>query len=213
MKKFRVLHYRPAIDHRPLDNAISGWTLFWNSIMHPKDIGLLWKLRSSHCEIWIPHSDILGDGPETYKFYAFFGTCYTSTMDGDNNGSVKRPANEILKHPERWYYFEYEVYDEAFDYMVKWMETQVVNNQGYDKRDIAKFFLPIRKQNPNDFQKICSGFCWVSLFRILRWVPFRTKKMDDLPSPLLLAYWQVKAGAKPIDLRTGKEIQNERILD
>ena len=66
----------------------------------------------SHCEIWVPQfnearpgiqyeeqwftgSDVYS-GPNNY-----LGTCYTSTMRGDHNGTVSRPASEVLTHPGR----------------------------------------------------------------------------------------------------------------
>lgn len=219
--KFRVLHYRPDWDKRFLDNGISGWTLFWNGLAHLNDLKTLWKLRSSHCEIWLPDNEW-----NTYcmvnkdtKDKTLLGTLYTSTMGqaGDKkvNGCVCRPASEILTTPRRWYYYEYEVCEQAFDYMKTWMDLQVANNVQYDMWDITKFFLPIRKQDVDDFQKICSGFSWIALYKAaimqqlnaFQELTFRLvydNQIDDLFSPLLMSYKQYKAGAKAIDLETGK---------
>ena len=65
------------------------------------------------------------------------GTCYTSTMGqvrGSNNvgdGTCKRDAFKVLKHPERWSYVEHEVSDDAYAMMIQYLEVQVDENKGY----------------------------------------------------------------------------------
>ena len=216
-KKFRVLFYRPDYDHRWLDNAIGWYSFLVNSISHPTEIGLLKKLLSSHVEIHTPD----------YRGFFFdeggpVGICWTSTMGQtgtiQENGCVRRLASEVLTTPRRWYYDEFEVCDEAYDYMVKWMEHQVADNICYDKWEIAKFFLPYRKQDPDDHKKICSGFSWVALYHcairhlltkyeLVLWNLTLEHNLKDLFSPLLMSYHLYKAGAKPIDLETGMEVK------
>lgn len=229
MKKFRILMYRPAIDHRWLDNAISFHSLLWNGLFHLNDLKTLWLLRASHTEIWIPdENEFCGrfDGPE-FNSSTYLGITYTSTMDGKNNGAVKRPASDVLKNPERWYYYEFEVCNEAFDKMILWLDLQVANNTGYDWHgDILKFFLPYRKQNVDDTHKICSGISWIAFFKAMcrdlveSKNPIRTKMQeiyfeliknseDDLFSPLLMSYKIYKAGAVAIDLATGLALKGE----
>lgn len=67
----------------------------------------------------------------------FLGTLFTSTMGqvgGKNrtgNGTVKRPASQVLKHPERWSYTEHEVTDKMFANGMLYAEWEVKNNKGY----------------------------------------------------------------------------------
>jgi hypothetical protein len=244
MRSFRVLFYRPDYDHRWLDNAIGWYSFLVNSIARPTQIGLLKKLLSSHVEIWTPDKDGVFMAIKTFgeieatmfsdkhgvtvdyifpkDYHEFEGVCWTSTMGQtgtvQENGCVRRPASEVLTTPRRWYYYEFEVCTEAYEYMVKWMEHQVADNICYDKAELAKFFLPIRTQNPDDHKKICSGFSWVAAYKA--WCRdiiahhgnvdlslIRKHKINDLFSPLLMSYHLFKAGAKPIDLETGKEIK------
>ncbi len=84
------------------------------------------------------------------------GTCWTATMRGDANGTVKRPASEVLDKPERWVYFEIEMDDDEFGDMEHWMTVQVLVNKGYSKWDLLKFLSPIHF--PDNERNICSEF-------------------------------------------------------
>ena len=159
MRKIRILFYKAKFgDGHWVDNAIATWTGTWN---------LNWKRifrkgffpePDSHCELWVPgvfHQSLCPDesimvfeepasnfqkgmGMDSDHFY---GTCWTSTMRGDNNGVVSRPASEVLKNPERWCYYEVEV--DSVEDLVEFMDQIVKANQGYSKRDILKFFNPL----------------------------------------------------------------------
>jgi hypothetical protein len=88
------------------------------------------------------------------------GTCYTSTMRGDDNGTVKRDASLVLDHPEHWDYIEVEV--EAYQQMMLYMNNQVGSNKGYGTWDILKFISPLHFNDKG--RNICSEFVNNALF-------------------------------------------------
>lgn len=225
MNTFRVLSYRAKIgDGHLLDNGIDLWTALWNPEVwkHP-------ELRCSHKEIWIP------DPKDGYVIYEEVinglyrsvnehnGTCYTSTMGRAGgskrkyNGVCKRPASEVLIHPERWFYEEWEAPEEAINYAIAWAEKEIILNKGYDVLDICKYFLPVRTQNLEDHKMICSGFTWAFMCKAaFYWIAIDKKSfyksklsklidrrmITELPSPVRLTLWELKAGIEFRDLKT-----------
>jgi len=173
MAKIEVYFYRPDYDHRLLDNIIAGWTAIWNrrAVKH----GLI----CSHAEIG------LGDN------------CWTSTMDG-GRGVVCRPKTEVLKHPHRWFYFEFEIMDSLAVQLRNILDFAIANNAGYDKLAILSFFFPVRFGNQDKF--ICSEFVYRILYRIAQLAddnhPIKkaVRKENEIPSPIRLAYWLKTAG-------------------
>lgn len=186
MKKVRFVFYRARFDlinvmrgkrkAHLIDDGISLWTGLFN----------WWTPPYSHMSVWIPREnggqfmglmDLVDHVDD-----AFFGTCYTSTMRGKDNGTVKRPASEVFKHPERWEYIEFEVTGESFEEAKASADEKVKNNKGYSKPDIRRFFLPLwlfKKLKWDDPEReICSehGEGWaVRLKSGGRWVwHFRT---------------------------------------
>ena len=103
MKTIRVAEYKYT--GKPLNWAISAWTGLFNP----------GTPRYSHTEIWIPDENGLFGGYDGHLHGGYegqyFGECFTSTMRGDWNGTVIRPASEVLTHSRRWDYFELEVED------------------------------------------------------------------------------------------------------
>ena len=161
--KIRFLFYRAKFEFRSflktrrihlVDDAISWWTWSGNIGTEPY----------AHVEVWTPaikenvyafeNPFVAGTPPN--KFFPLLGTCWTSTMRGENNGTVKRPASEVIKHPERWDYVEIDIPEDDYNRLIYWMELEVENNKGYGKRDIGKFvglgFLADPERN------ICSEF-------------------------------------------------------
>ncbi len=154
MKKYRTLLYHSKRgDGHIIDNAIAIVTQLAHMglILDP----VLWdvvKLGLSHEEIWTPDEEGEFDVREC-KYCGFqrcypeecaggfdrdyIGTCYTSTMGqvrGSNNvgdGTCKRRASKVLKHPKRWSYTEHEVSDDAYAMMLQYLEVQVDQNKGY----------------------------------------------------------------------------------
>lgn len=165
MYKVRFLFYRAKFEWRNflktrrirlVDDAISWWSWPWNIGTGPY----------AHVEVWLP--DKTGNYSHTDKWVGFSwldrtiytGTCYTSTLRDNYRGTCKRPASQVLKHPERWDYMEFDVPEDLYYAMKAWMETQVENNKGYDKKAIISFFWPKRFHNADKF--ICSEFCQIA---------------------------------------------------
>ena len=166
MKHYRTLYYRAKFgDGHILDNIIAWGTMYEGGEPF------------SHCEIQTPDEN--GNFVESkrvpipcpdnkpgcctchYKLVeSFVGTCWTSTMRGDHDGTVKRDASMVLTHPERWWYSEHEVSDGQFNRMIRHMEAEVRDNLGYSKWELAKF-IPILRHfiSPDIWRNICSEFC------------------------------------------------------
>ena len=145
--KIRFLFYRAKFEWRNfiktrrihlVDDAISWWTWFGNIGTGPY----------SHVEIWTPaergmfitHPLKASKLNKIEVYTKIHGTCWTSTMRGDNNGTVKRPASEVLKNPKRWDYVEIDIPEDDYSRLIYWMQLEVENNKGYGKRDLLKFF-------------------------------------------------------------------------
>ena len=150
--KYRFAFYKSKWgDWHLLDNVISLVTWVYNPT----------SPDASHVEVWLPN--------EGGRFYAYgyipgwegsvntpdkaFGTMLTSTMRGKDNGTVKRPASEVLKHPERWYYYEVECDEQLFSDALTAAEVKCKNNKGYGVRTLLKF---IGINWPDKKRAICS---------------------------------------------------------
>ncbi len=146
MKRYRTLFYASKWgDGHAIDNVIAlatqAWFLFkrlWKRKLSWKQFWAVVKLGLSHEETWTPESG--WDSYATIKPYGvieYTGACYTSTMGqagGKNrtgNGTCVRNADRVLKHPERWSYTEHEVSDDAYDFMIRYLDKQVAKNKGY----------------------------------------------------------------------------------
>jgi len=207
--KLRILLYKSKLgDGHWIDDAISAWTAIFN-----------WGTGAySHAEMWEPDesgrfghvvfdcdaecvTSLSKDGTlsATYTLpiyhYAAYGTTYTSTMRGDINGNVCRPAREVLTHPERWDYVEIEVADLLFEYAKAKADKRVANNKGYSKKDLARFFMPLwtlKLLGLYDKDKqICSEEVALWLFDMYVFGDF-----DPLISPRRLSRKLVKRGYK-----------------
>ncbi len=159
---------------RLVDDGISLWTGLFN-----------WRTPGySHMSVWISDNfcevEIGFSCCAPIDTYCYYGTCYTSTMRGDDNGTVSRPASTVFTHPERWEYIEFEVTDESFEAAKTWADERVKNNKGYSKRDLLRFAMPLWMLKglkiADPAREICSehGEGWG--VRLLRWqrLDFRT---------------------------------------
>jgi len=133
--------------------------------------------KYSHCELWA--ADENGDFIAIEHIYAtevsfgrsdeyctstlvlpqdiisYLGTCYSSTMRDDEDGTRAKDASLVLKHPEHWHYVLIPVTDEQYEVLIWWLKQKVAANKGYAKRDIWKFVIGgIHK--PDDERDICS---------------------------------------------------------
>jgi hypothetical protein len=157
------------------------------------------RSKYSHCEAWdsTPKGDFtleLMDYPNPYGITEtyYVGTCYTATMRGDDNGTVKRDASGVLTYPEHWEYFEIEVTDDQHLFLLTIMNLDVANNKGYAKWDLLKFISPWHF--PDDKRNICSEAVnnWLCGIKIL--------KGFGIITPKKLAKKLVKAGYKAVKL-------------
>lgn len=241
-KRIRTLQYKAEVDGKYIDNAIASWTWIVNLPMkfkHKIPLKVYNELCCSHSEVWLSDEDNkfyaqieinepIWFGEREYRLsYASrtaSGLCYTSTMGqtgGENrtgSGMVCKPAGEVLKHPERWYAFEYEVSDEAFEAIKKRLDREVANNKGYDKSLIARYFLPqwavdkLKIDKPNMW--ICSEITALIVYMITcsivkngdmiadgnNYMLYEYLRHDLNPSPFRLALYQYLAGKERIVL-------------
>jgi hypothetical protein len=155
--KYRLLFYKSKWgDWKWIDNLISLVTLVYN----------WFSPDAAHVEVWLPDSEGvfcgMGGGLKVISPYSWYGTCLTSTMRGDNNGTVMRPASEVLKHPARWFYYEFECEEVDFDMARQWADRACLDNKGYGKLTLLKF---IGINCVDKLRKICSqiGYKWSTL--------------------------------------------------
>ena len=184
--KYRYMFYKDKIDGKWIDNLIAWWTGLFN-----------WgSPRCAHVEVWKADTD----NPQLWNEWGFgwigsyekqentviMGEMFTSTMRGEDNGTVIRPASKVLKNPERWFYYEVECDDMDFECAWQWALNECANNKGYGKRTILKFFgIPwIDKQ-----RNICSQAC--HKFAVLCG---NLPEPPKIPSPTRLAQWLEDAG-------------------
>jgi hypothetical protein len=187
-KIIRLLFYIPRFgDGHALDNAIYLWTKIWNRKAPT-------MLRCSHAEIWTPGYEMGFTWQDKQGKHQFAGDCWTSTMRGEDNGTVRRAAADILKHPDRWFYFEIEVRE--YERLYESMERKVKFNQGYDVWTIMSFFW-VRRYTSRPGQ-ICSEFSHEALLGFPSNMRLRVALAHlTCPSPLRLAYTVFRAGHVP----------------
>jgi len=160
MKRARILFYvTPKFKWKYLANwLISVWT----------------RSKYSHCEIHDPRREWVSATKQKEMFERYdsllkknvpVGTMHTATMRGEDNGTVCRPASEVLTHPENWRYIEIEIEnDTAFAAGMAYMDYQVKINKGYSRWDLLKFISPIHF--PDNKRNICSEFCHNFLYYV-----------------------------------------------
>ena len=176
MKTIRLLNYKYT--GKPLNFAISAYTKLFNWNTPPY----------SHSEIWFPGSasDCFVDS------LGFHGSCFTSTLRGKVNGTVIRPASQVLTHPSRWEFFEIPVEDTVYDQVYTKARAAALANEGYDKPACLSFFLPVRFGSGS--RDICSevtyrALCWAGIF-----------SKPAMPSPRRQAKWLMALGYEPKQL-------------
>jgi len=189
--KIRVLFYKAQKDGHMVDDGISLWTKLFNWNTPPY----------SHVEIWWPDKIDGFDkacvpgratcecsgGTTTvtmdYTDTEYCGRCFTSTMRGEDNGTVLRSANEVLTHPKRWDYIEITVAEEDALTAKGLARLAAQANSGYDFFCILGFFLPFRVRSKE--KNICSEavqkfLVWCKVFPKKKiWSPRRLSKQLD----------------------------------
>lgn len=137
--------------------SVGRWIILWTGFLamfYKKGKAL--KYNFSHEELWIPDEDMQGCPDFSYEGKGtgetvYRGQCFSSTTRGGAKGVRFAPASEVLKHPERWRYIEFEVDDEAWEALLPLMEHWVGTK--YDFLGIAGFF------GLNAFQDECKWYC------------------------------------------------------
>jgi hypothetical protein len=124
MKNFKVLLYKT-----PKKFKFKYW------------VNYLISLRT-----WSPYSHIEIEDED--------GICWTATMRGKENGSVSRPAREVVYNYQNWDYIQLRSTKSDYDAMLEYLGTEVKYNLGYSKWDILKFISPIHF--PDSKRNICS---------------------------------------------------------
>jgi len=149
MKIIKINYYQPKFDGKWLDNSIAYHT--WLVNLRFKRLNKIpWNvyndLLCSHIEIETPDD-----------------RCWTSTL-GQTGGHKKndpkggvcvRPSSEVLTNPGRWFHNDEELTDEEYITLLENMTRSVVNNLGYEKKLIARYF-GITIDNPDMY--VCSEF-------------------------------------------------------
>ena len=132
------------------------WKLRWKYLFNWL-ISIRTLSKYSHIGLWFADDKGFFRSPWVQvadKRIKYYGTCYTSTMRGEANGTVRRPASEVLTHPENWDIIEFEVTDEQYTSLRMILDIEVDKNKGYSKWDILKFIFPIHF--PDNKRWICS---------------------------------------------------------
>ncbi len=239
LTKVRNMFYKPKwFDGKSLDNTIDVYTRCANYVANPAglDLGFIkrWKLLSklscSHVEFQFPSGFGDFESPSIVKTVQdskmFTSTMIMNAANGGKDGIVMRPASDILTHPDRWMFSEFDVPKEGMEYSMAWCNEMVGGNQGYDKKDIWRFFeLNGKKRihDVNDGKLICSGATWAAIYKIWEWCKknvllqddkdmlwymilaqlFKDRDITNIMSPLLLAVWQYQVGAHFYEVSDG----------
>ncbi len=155
MANIRFLFYKAAVDGKWLDDAISIYTGIFPCNWGTKGY--------SHVECWFadengefeildPEPQHCGDDNWDVKYA---GQCFSSTTRGDAKGVRFAPASEVLRHPERWDYQEFEVKGKTLRIIKGWCALQV--GLKYDFAGLFGFFLPFNIHNERRWY--CSEVC------------------------------------------------------
>lgn len=130
-----------------VDHIIKSRTLFFLAQFDEHFVDdLIWLVTSLnpanwstpgyvHAEKW--RSDCNGKFIDDRGNY--LGTVLTSTLRGDNKGTVIRPAREVIKHPGHWHCCEVGHRSSYYWAAMQWAHEEVRKNRGYGFRDLPKF--------------------------------------------------------------------------
>ena len=150
---------------KTLSGGIIGWT--WILAVARFDFKSL-KFNYDHVEVWFPdeNGEFGGWVGETNNQLDLLGECFSSTTRGDAKGVRFAPASEVLRHPERWDYQEFEIEDYEVKDWKEYYEDEI--GKKYDYLGILGFLSLINIQDKDKW--FCSELCaWVA--RSLSLVP------------------------------------------
>jgi hypothetical protein len=128
-------------DGHILDNIISVVTYVFEVV---KSGFRKWKTPDAdHVEVWLPYAGSKGSTFSTpadeYQNGFLSGKMFSSTMRGKAKGTRFTDADGFIKHPNRWFWYEFECAEPDFDIAMAWALNEVANNKGYGKRTTLKF--------------------------------------------------------------------------
>lgn len=139
------------------------------------------RFNFRHVEVWFPDED----GEFIYEagrriLLVIKGQMFSSTTRGDATGVRFAPASEVLKHPSRWMYQEFEV--DAVAYRDMYLAAQSQVGKKYDYLGLFTGFFLLAPYLQNDNERYCSDVCgW------LAWIGGMLKKRFWILSPRRLA--------------------------
>ena len=208
--KVRSLYHTPK-GERGIGKWIVGWTwvlAVFYSVPHllkkPPVGSSRWKeyikalcYNFSHEEIWIADENGNFNGTTTPIAYTkdgssiewsktkitYLGQCFSSTTRGDDDGVRFAPAQDVLgKHPERWYYIEWECEEKYLERAIVFAEME--EGKEYDYAGVSGFVVPLAVQDKLKWfcSEICDWFKW-----ICRIYTYHQKKVSPRRSAYLLA--------------------------
>ena len=163
--KVRSLYHKP-IGERGVGKAIVVWTWLLGLFYNRKVL----KYNYSHEEFWLPDEKgefgwikrINGKRNSHLAIHQtlFKGQCFSSTTRGDADGVRFADAWEVLHHPERWDYIEFEVDEGKFKTEMRQAASTV--GAKYDYLGIFGFLNPFPTQNPDKWycSEICCAIKW-----------------------------------------------------
>lgn len=124
------------------------------------------KYNFGHVEYWEPDENGEFSKPSARTYINaeppdYLGQCFSSTTRGDAQGVRFAPASEVLRHPERWMYQEYEVAAFRVEAVMPLLQTKV--GLKYDFLGVSVgFSTPFNIQDEKKWycSEICSWFAW-----------------------------------------------------
>lgn len=184
--KVRDIFYKAPnkLDRKYMVNhIISGWTLLVNLWrVHPKDWKRFYKLCFSHEEIWFP--DVDGNFEVHGKFV---GDCFTSTMRDGWDGVRFDSAAYVLRHPERWEFFEIEVTEKKYNRMWDLAAEENSEDTTYDLAGATIGFANPLNIGDDREEWYCS-----EIAAYIKWIGDIFTKLYDRISPRWSAWLMVK---------------------
>lgn len=164
--KIRFIYFKGGKDSL-IGKGIVSWT--WLLALVRFDFKSL-KHNFSHVELWLPDEDgifIMNNIGAHLVGSQYCGQCFSSTTRGDSKGVRFAPAPEVLKHPDRWVYQEYEVEEEDVEDVMEVYSSMV--GWKYDFAGVFGFFIPFPLQDPEKYY--CSELCAqiAYLLKLTKW--------------------------------------------
>ena len=147
--------------------SVGRWIIGWTWLLALCYSWRALKYNFSHEELWIPRQDfkisewkcksVFSDYDSLLGQMSPVGQCFSSTTRGDAEGVRFAPASEVLKHPERWRYIEYEVDDALWEsYVLPKLKSMVGNKYDF-VAVMTGFTTPVLIDDEK--KNYCSGVC------------------------------------------------------